>query len=108
YSTVVLCQAFCSSLRTRHIIEFCQLPSIVEWILIRKTVQHGRHPPRKTLHLPHATQARFRIAVEFCFVSVFVKLNQSTREHLNISDRKIQSLGSCRRNNVRRVSRQKQ
>ena len=41
--------------RARHIIQFRNLPPPVKLAIRLKFVQQGSHPPRKPLHLPHAS-----------------------------------------------------
>lgn len=93
---------------TGHVIQFGELAAMVERILLWETMQHGSHPPREALHFPDTTQADLRIVMEQVIASSGIKMFESPRQYLNVGDREVQSLGSSRRNDVRRVSRQEE
>ena len=105
---IILRQRRARRARPRHVIQIRQMQLMRKRILIRKPVQHRRHPPRKSLHLPNPPQTNIRISLQSLARSALVKINQPSRQNAHIRNRKIQSLRSRRRNDMRRIAQQKQ
>src|SRR6266542_5071733 len=103
-SNVVFCQRLRRGTRFGHIFEFRELPALVKCGAIRKPVQHRSHPPRKPLHQPYTSQTHLGVAVQKIRFSVQVESRNCFSEQTDIGHRQIQSFGSGRRHNVRRVS----
>ena len=63
-ASIVLRERGGGGARRSHLIEFRQLPAIIEAVAALEAVQHGRHPPGEMLRAPDAAQADLGIAFE--------------------------------------------
>src|SRR5258705_10122725 len=75
-TNVVFGQGLRSSARTGDVVEFGDLAALVERVVARKAVQHGSHPPGKSLHFPNAAQADLRVTFEQLRFSFRVKFRK--------------------------------
>src|SRR5580700_6362178 len=82
--------------------------SMRESIFIWESVQHGSHPPGKTLPAPDASQTTFCVVRQSVSVMMLVKINQSTSKHADIRDCQIQAFRSRRGNDVSRVTQEEE
>src|SRR5260370_8274862 len=60
-TNVVLGQGLRSSARTGDVVKFGDLAALVERVVTRKAVQHGSHPPGKSLPFPNAAHANLKL-----------------------------------------------
>src|SRR3954452_24486323 len=56
-SDIVLVQSGRRGARGRDVVQFRELATAIEWVVVVEPVQHGRHPPGEALHLPDPTKA---------------------------------------------------
>ena len=83
------------------------LPAQVEGVGLVEAMQQCGHPPRKALSLPYPPQADLRIARQQIVTPSAIKLGERAREHPDVGDRKVHTLGAGRRNDMRGIAGQK-
>src|SRR5688572_94901 len=103
-SDIILRQTGHRRRRVRHVLQFGALAAAIKRIPGIGSVQQGRHPPGELLGPPHALQTIRRIAVQQRFAAGLIIFRKASRQPPDIGHRQVQSLGSCRGNNVRRIS----
>src|SRR6187397_2003705 len=79
-------------------------PMLRPGVAPREPVQHRRHPVGKILRAPDPAQARVGVAIEPRLVAGAIRPHQRAGQVPHVTNRKVQSLRTGRRNDVRRVA----